>query len=176
MAEVAFGAIGLASSIITFVEFSGKVISRLREYSSDIQETPAVLRDVENQIPLLMNILGRLPVEPGDVSMSIDVEQEISRTVEGCTRQLTTLDELIQKILLTASDSRLQRTRKAFASLGAEKKILGIQRTLETYKSSINIYLSQSLVPSDRVGPSYQLPTTICPPYKSVTLLDVRIF
>jgi hypothetical protein len=52
-------------------------------------------------------------------------------------------DGLIEKILPASTDSALRRTQKAIASFRKEKDVAVIQRTLETYKSTLTLYFSQ---------------------------------
>ena len=56
MAE-AVTAVNLVASIVSLVEFGGKVILRLHEFCSDTDTVPKNVRDVNIQLPLLLNTL-----------------------------------------------------------------------------------------------------------------------
>ena len=61
MAE-ALAIVGLVSAIVQFVDFGGKIMERLNEFNSDIQEVPKTFQAVKVQLPLLINTFyGRLP-------------------------------------------------------------------------------------------------------------------
>ncbi|XTI89109.1 hypothetical protein V2W45_1343896 [Cenococcum geophilum] len=122
MAE-AFTVIGLASSIVTFVDVSTKVLARLREFHSIAKETPRVFRHITTQLPLLIDIMRRIERGRAEGSFSADAQCALSRIVEGSLSQITMLDGLIKKILPTSTDSTLQRGWKAIASVRKEKDV-----------------------------------------------------
>src|SRR5436190_12800703 len=97
MAE-AFAALGIAASIVTFVEVSGKVLARLREFRSAGREIPGVFQDITTQLPLITDILTQIK-EFDDGSLTRDAQHALLHVVEGCLRQATLLNELIEKIL-----------------------------------------------------------------------------
>ena len=56
MAE-AVAAISLTASIIQLVDFGSKVVHRLHEFQSNINEVPKVFRDIATRLPLLIDTL-----------------------------------------------------------------------------------------------------------------------
>ena len=142
MAE-AFTVIGLASSIVTFVDVSTKVLERLREFHSIAKETPGVFRHITIQLPLLIDIMRRIERGCAEGSFSADTQCALSRVVEGSLSQITMLDGLIKKILPASTDSKLQRVWKAIASVPKEKDVAVILRHLEAYKSTLTLHFSQ---------------------------------
>src|SRR5436305_1038389 len=112
MAE-AIAAVGLAASIITFVDISAKVLARLREFHSTTKEIPKAFQDITTQLPLMTDIMKRIESQHKKDFPAADSEEALSKVVEGCRRQITSLDELIDKILPSTTDSPFQRARKA---------------------------------------------------------------
>ena len=57
MAE-ALAIVSLISSIVQFVDFSSKIVHRLNEFHSSLDEVPKSFRDVKIELPLLVDTLG----------------------------------------------------------------------------------------------------------------------
>ncbi|KAH0544047.1 hypothetical protein FGG08_001665, partial [Glutinoglossum americanum] len=142
MAE-AIAVVGLAASIVTFVNVSTKVLARLREFHSIAQDAPGVFQDITTQLPIIIDILTGIEKGCGDGSLTTDAQRALLNVVEGCFRQISMLDGLIEKMLPALTDSTLRRTWKAIASVRKEKDVVVIQRTLETYKSTLTLHFSQ---------------------------------
>lgn len=156
MAE-AFTVIGLASSIVTFVDVSTKVLERLREFHSIAKETPGVFRHITIQLPLLIDIMRRIERERAEGSFSANAQCALSHVVEGSLSQITMLDGLIKKILPASTDSTLRRSWKAIASVRKEKDVAVILRHLEAYKSTLTLHFSQRSGTVDSAGVAARL-------------------
>ena len=90
MAE-AIVAIGLAASILQLVDFSAKVLARLREFQSTVQTR--IFQDIIVQLPLIIDIMNRIQKICTDSSLLMDVQQtQLSGVVEGCLEQVTLLN------------------------------------------------------------------------------------
>ena len=142
MAE-AVAAIGLAASITTFVGVGVRVLARLREYRSTTQEIPKVLRDVTTQLPLMIDIMERIESGCADGSLPTGTQHALSKVVEGCLAQITLLDGLVEEMLPASTDSAWRRRHKAYKSIRKEKDVATIQRTLESYKTTLTLHFSQ---------------------------------
>src|SRR4051794_31627641 len=162
MAE-AFAAVGLAASIVTFVGVSAKVLNRLREFYSMAEDMPGVFQDIMTQLPLIVDTMTRIEEGYEGGSLTGNTQQKLLHVVKGCLRQITMLDGLIEKMLRNPTDSRLQQARKAIVSVFKEKDVAVIQRTLETYKSTLILHFSQgSRAPIDiatRENTYYEIPS-----------------
>ena len=142
MAE-AFAAVGLAASIVTFVDVSSKVLTRLREYYSISRETPVIFQDTKTRLPLLVDIMTRIKKRCEDGYLATDAQYALLDTVEGCLKQITLLDGLIEKMLPTSTDSTVERARKVVASIRKEKNVAAIQTTLRRYEGTLTLYFSE---------------------------------
>ena len=150
MAE-AFAAVGLAASIVTFVDVSSKVLARLRDFHLITQEAPEVFQDIKARLPLMIDIMTRIKKRCGDGSMPIDAQHALSDAVEGCLKQIALLDRLIEKMLPTSTDSPLRRARKAIVSVRKEKDLAAIQSTLRGYEGTLTLYFSERSVASTAI-------------------------
>jgi hypothetical protein len=83
MAEV-IATVALASSIVQLVDFGCKVVSRLNEFQSSQKDTPKTYRQIETELPLLLDILNKSR-EAIDVGL---IKQETAKVLlpvmEGC--------------------------------------------------------------------------------------------
>ncbi|KAI9768627.1 MAG: hypothetical protein M1840_004824 [Geoglossum simile] len=117
MAE-AFVAVGLAASIVTFVDVSAKVLHRLREFYSTDEGMPGVFQDITTQLRLIADTMTRIE--------------------EGCKDYYARWAD--RKDAPSPTDSTLRRARKAIASVLKEKDVAGIRGALETYKSTLTLH------------------------------------
>ena len=58
MAE-ALAIVGLVSAIAQFVDFGLKIVERLQDFHSSVNEVPKAFRDVRVELPLLLDTLKR---------------------------------------------------------------------------------------------------------------------
>jgi hypothetical protein len=65
MAE-AVAVIRLVSAIVQLVDYGTKIIKRLNEFQSDIDQVPQTFRDIKNQLPLLLNTLQRTKAQAAE--------------------------------------------------------------------------------------------------------------
>src|SRR5271154_780791 len=122
MAE-ALAIVGLASSIVQFVDFSTKIIHRLDEFQSKVGEVPQTFRDLKIQLPLLRDALKRTKAEAEAGLIDADTQRSVLDVVEGCRLQVQQLDKILIKTLPTPGDSRWKRGMKAVSSVGQEKDV-----------------------------------------------------
>jgi hypothetical protein len=160
MSELA--AVGLASSIVTFVEVSSKVLHRLHEYHSTARDAPGHFRETAEHLEVVVDILQRTKREcdnhaaaaaalsaggsGGGGNGSLPAPADAARLasfVDGCRAHVATLGSLIDKLLPDAGDSAYRRTRKALASVWREKDVLAAQRRLATSLQLLTLYFSQ---------------------------------
>jgi hypothetical protein len=69
MAE-ALAIVGLVSAIVQFVDFGSKIVERLQDFHSSVNEVPKAFRDVKIELPLLLNTLKwtKAQAESGAIS------------------------------------------------------------------------------------------------------------
>lgn len=123
MAE-AITVIGLAASIASLIDVGSKIVARLHEFKLNGSHAPAVFQDIANQLPLLLEIVQKLQARISDDSLSQDAKRSLFRTVNGCIRQISEINMLIEKWLPSPQESSLKRIRKAFGSVHSEKRIM----------------------------------------------------
>ena len=139
MAE-ALAIIGLASSIITFVDAAQKVISRLKDYWESGRELPKAYANVSNQLAFMVQEVEEMKDEYQRGLIPTDKAVRLHDAIEACNRQTARLNAILDDVLPAPNDSKLQRGRKALRSLRREKEVAGIQSSIESSKSTFTLY------------------------------------
>ena len=135
-------ALGVISSIISCIDMSYKVADRLDYYLSRTKQPPQVFITLHDQIPLLVQTFEKIKTSCERDKISLDQHKSLLKTVNGCVRLTKMLEAYLEEYLPLPDDSFLVKGRKALKSIKAEKYIVEIQRTLDTYKSTLTLYFS----------------------------------
>src|SRR3984957_14151021 len=159
MAE-ALAVIGLVSAIVQFVEFSSKIIERLNEFQSSIDEVPQTFRDLKIQLPLLRETLKKTKTHAEAGFIDTDIQTAILNVVKGCQEQVELLDNILVKTLPVTGDSRIRRGVKAFSSVGQEKDVQKIVARIQQYQVSLIHYQT---TPATQVLPTRNKPLFAVP-------------
>ena len=139
MAE-ALAVVGLASSIITFVDAAQNVISRLNDYWESGCQLPKIYANVRNQLAFMVPEVEEMKNEHRRGLIPADKAVGLHDVIQACNRQTTRLNAILDDILPTPGDSKIQRGRKALRSLRREKEVAGIQASIESSKSTFTLY------------------------------------
>lgn len=142
MAEV-LAVIGVVASIATFLDIGAKVYARLNDSDAASLRAPNVFRSVADQLPLLTETVKSIEEACHTGNVSEAQQQAISRTLEGCSRQLAQLEVEIQQSFADANESAWRRRKRTLSILSSQKRTVNILRTLEHYKSTLTLFLSQ---------------------------------
>src|SRR4051812_32616835 len=135
MAE-ALAVIGLVSAIVQFADSSSKIIERLNEFQSSIDEVPHTFRDLKIQLPLLRETLNKTKTHAEAGLIDTDIQTAALNVVKGCQEQVELLESMLVKTLPATGDSRIRRGVKAFLSVGQEKDVEKIVARIQQYQVS----------------------------------------
>ena len=135
-------ALGVISSIITCIDMSFKVVDRLDYYLSRTKQPPQIFLTLHDQIPLLVQTFEAIKKDCERGKISLDQQRSLLKTVHGCVRLIKLLEAHLEECLPLPDDSFMAKGKKAIKSIKAEKNIVEIQRTLDTYKSTLTLYFS----------------------------------
>ncbi|KAI9687702.1 MAG: hypothetical protein M1822_001781 [Bathelium mastoideum] len=139
MAE-ALAAIGTAASIIQLVEFGAKLLDRLNEFHSRLDEVPTSFQHIKSQLPLLLELLKGTQQDIDAGVIKIETERALQPAIEGCKTQIKSLDSILDKELPSPHDSRKTKTKKAVSSVFKDAKVEKITSTLGTYIRTLTFY------------------------------------
>ena len=143
MAE-ALAAVGLASAIVQFIDFGTKILTRLADFSTEVEEVPKTFRLIKVQLPLILNTLQQTKDQADARQVDEDTAQALKAVVGECTATVQQLDEILMKALPNGQASSWQRYRKALSSLAQDKKIAQLQASIERHIPILTYY--QTLV------------------------------
>lgn len=130
MAE-AVVSIGLASSIIQLIDYSSRIVMRLRCFSAHMENLPSAFRNVQITLPLILDILKRTTQQIDFGEISQETQEALLPLLKGCRQEVQRLEEILTDLLPHSSDGRFKRTAKALASILKEKKVEGIASALQ---------------------------------------------
>ena len=157
MAELA--AIGLASSIIQFVDFGIKVVVRLHEFESAINsgQDPKPYRDIRIELPLLIDTLRQTQEQAERGQIDDQRAKSLLPVIQGCYDQVRQLDQMLQ-VLPTAQESTWRRSIKVISSIRKDKKFSEIVQTLKEYVQFLTYHQAATGPASP---PAYEVPRSL---------------
>lgn len=135
MAE-AVAIVGLVSSIVSLVELSAGVVSRLYEFTSKTSEVPESFRSLSIRLPLLTVTLQRIQTQAKAGRLPDDVTKALTAVVDNTSEQVSAVQTCLSKILPPEGASKLERALKALKSLAKEDEI---QQALEKIEKNNDI-------------------------------------
>lgn len=133
-------ALAIVGLVLSLVHFSTKIIERLDELQSSVDEVPRTFRDLNIQLQLLRDTLPSLKAEAEAGLIDADTEKAVLEVIKGCQLQIQLLDEILIKTLSTAIDSPWRWGTKGFHSIGQEGDILKIVYRVQRYLTSLTHY------------------------------------
>ena len=119
MAE-AIAVIGLASALLTFIEFGTKVIRRLRQVEDHISESPNYFRNVRVRLPLMLDLIKKIMLQMEAGLVPNKSKEVMYPVVNSCIAYAQELDKLFDRILPQAKDGSWTRSKKAIYSVLSE--------------------------------------------------------
>ena len=122
MAE-AIAAIGLASALLTFIDFGAKVIRRLRQVEDHLSESSSYFRNVRVRLPLMMDLVKKIMLQMEAGLVPNKSEEVMYPVVNSCIAQAQELDKLFDRILPQAKDGSWTRGMKAIYSVLSESEV-----------------------------------------------------
>lgn len=157
-------AVGLASAIITFVNIGTRIARRIRELS-EAGDTPDVFRDIRTRLPLLISIVIRTQHETDNLSP--EAEEAFEEVVRQCFEQVSQLDEILKKVMISKGDSRLKKTVRAGISLVEEGRV---QRIATALRDNVQLLTFLNVTPAEKERPQTERrPSEPLPSYMSAT-------
>lgn len=152
-------AVGLASAIVTFISIGTKIAKRMKELS-EAGDIPEVFRDIRTRLPLVISIVVRTQSRTDDLSS--EAEEAFEEVVRQCFEQVGQLDEILKKVTISKTDSRLKKSVRAGISLVEEGRVQRIATALRDnvqMLTFLNVTLAENGRPKAERRPSEPLPS-----------------
>ncbi|KAM7217641.1 short-chain dehydrogenase [Rhypophila decipiens] len=116
-------AVGLAASIIQFIEIGVKIVDRLSAFGSNASQIPASFRQVRIELPLVIDGLRRIHDQVVAGSLDPSTEKSLVPVIHECQQTAKELDDLLEKTIPSAGASSWERKKMALISLGRDKHV-----------------------------------------------------
>jgi hypothetical protein len=139
MAE-ALAVVGIVSSIIQVVEFSAKVADRLNDFASSVGDIPKAFRHIQTELPLIIDSLRRIQSQAESGSVEPTTTNAVWPVLKDCQREITRLQNILDKTVPSIGDSSWERRKKAFLSLGKDKDVAEIADSLSRYVRVLTLH------------------------------------
>ncbi|KAL8825534.1 MAG: hypothetical protein Q9191_004358 [Dirinaria sp. TL-2023a] len=133
-------AIGLAANIVQLIIWATKIVKRIDEFQERSDKVPKLFRDIKTQLPLLLDTLGETQKQAEQGALEEKTQKALEPVIEGCKTECSRLEEVLDKVLPTASDHRLGRNIKAISSVAHERKVKDIIETVRVYIQNLTFY------------------------------------
>ena len=140
----ALAAVGIVANIIQIVDFGSRVLKRLEEYQSKLEEIPEAFRHIKAELPVLLDALQQTKAAIDTGSLRDKTKNTLLPAVEGCGAQIKALDNIIAEVLPAPDDSWARRSRKAFRSLRRDAKVKKITVVVRGYIQTLTYHAAAS--------------------------------
>src|SRR3569833_1313543 len=137
-------AIGLASSILTFVDFATKLVSGT--YEAYKTGTIGKTSDAQTVLQDLRRVSEELHHGTFDGAQSH--HKELLKLADDCLKLSNELETLLDKLIRSAKDKNAlwSSIRVSWLSIWKQKEVQGLERKLEKHRSQIILRLNQLIL------------------------------
>ena len=132
----ALAAIGLASAIVQFVDFSSRLIAGAKEAYTSASGMTAASEDSDVLINNLKDLTGRLKVRTTGNVLSAEDERLIALK-RGCEKLSCELQEVLQKTRARKKGSKLSSIKASLKAQSQREKLASLEKRLDSYRSEI---------------------------------------
>jgi hypothetical protein len=143
MAE-AFSVVGIVSNIIQLASFTSKVVIRLNEFHSSINEVPKSIRYVKVELGVLEKTLQQIKEVIDSGLIEVEKSAILLPTILGCNEQIAEIDSILSRLLPKQTDGRTKKTLKSLDSVFQDGKIQNITKIIQRYIRTLTFYFTAS--------------------------------
>ena len=136
-------ALGVASSLISFVDAAWRVLKRLKEYNDRAGDGPAIVKSISAQLPILIDKMEELKLETEMGHEPINPQTSLAVAITSCDELIQHLDVLTRKLLPDEMESRPKRLKKALSSVYYEKELSKTWEEIENYKTLLILHFTR---------------------------------
>jgi len=150
MAE-AIAALGVAVSIIQFIDFGSKMLVRLDEFHSYAGRTGRHLKSfwgLQTDLQVLLDALRQTQYSIEAGCLSATTHSALCPAIRTCRAQIEALDLIFAKSLPRPGDSWTRRTRRAIASLRQDSQVAEIRDQLNSSIQALTLHHVTTIVSS----------------------------
>lgn len=160
--------VGIIANIVQLVDFTNKVVSRVKDSAQDAHSIPKAFRNIQATLPLLASTLRKTEDQVNTGKLDEQTCNTLRPVVEACEAQMNELKAIFDKALPTEGASRWTRGWKAISSVGKDNKVDHIARCLSELRSTLIHYHVTNLATRDG---QHDIATDLNRPFTASTII-----
>lgn len=129
--------LSIAGNAAQFLSLALTVSSRIKAYCKSTTEIPQIFFELAIQIPLIADLCRKL-----ERDTLVNSEGRLDDVLKGCIRTFETLNTILSKVTPESGDSVGSKVLKGLRSVSVEDKAKQCKAELESYKTTLTLYLS----------------------------------
>lgn len=133
----ALAVIGIIANIMQFVDFTDKIICRVKDYSQGDRGIPKAFRDMQTALPLIAITLREVETQVTKGRIAEEKCNILRPVLKECESKLRELTTIFKKAMREEGESKFQ---KAISSLRQDKKVAEIAQALFLFLQSLTYY------------------------------------
>ena len=127
----AIAVLGIIASTPSIIDFTSKILERIKEAGENVHNIPKAFRDVQITLPLLSHALKQTKQRINSGDLDEEACAALKPVLQDCKSGISELNDIFGKCLPKDGSSRLYRVWKAVISLGKDKKVEEISELLQ---------------------------------------------
>jgi len=141
--------IGIIANIVQLVDFTSKVVGRVKDSAQDSRSIPKAFRNIQVTLPLLANTLRKTEDQVKSGKVDEQTCNALRPVLKACEGQVNELKAIFVQTLPAEGASRWTRGWKGISTLKKDKKVDDIARSLSELRSTLIHYHVTNLATRD---------------------------
>ncbi|KAI4234746.1 MAG: hypothetical protein LQ349_003598 [Xanthoria aureola] len=127
----AIAVLGIIASTPSIIDFTSKILERIKEAGENVHNIPKAFRDVQITLPLLSHALKQTKQRINSGDLDEEACAALKPVLQDCKSGISELNDIFGKCLPKDGSSRFHRGWKAAISLRKDKKVEEISELLQ---------------------------------------------
>ena len=124
-------ALGIIANTVGVIDFTSKIVGRIKDAGENVQNVPKAFRDVQSTLPLLSHALKQTQRRIETGTLDEEACSALKPVLQDCSSDIGELNGIFDKCLPKDGSSKLHRGWKAAISLRQDKKVEEISELIQ---------------------------------------------
>ncbi|KAL8834966.1 MAG: hypothetical protein Q9176_007194 [Flavoplaca citrina] len=133
-------ALGIIANTVGVIDFTSKIIGRIKDAGENVQNVPKAFRGVQSTLPLLSHALKQTQRRIETGALDEEACSALKPVLQDCSLDISELNGIFDKCLPKDGSSRLRREWKAAISLRQDKKVEEISELIQKRVQFLTYY------------------------------------
>ncbi|KAL8880801.1 MAG: hypothetical protein Q9198_001861 [Flavoplaca austrocitrina] len=133
-------ALGIIANTVGVIDFTSKIIGRIKDTGENVQNVPKAFRDVQSTLPLLSHALKQTQRRIETRALDEEACSALKPVLHDCSSDISELNGIFDKCLPKDGSSRLHRGWKAAISVRQDKKVEEISELIQKRVQFLTYY------------------------------------